>query len=72
MTFSLPSTSCLLKLPIVKTPQLEGMTKTTIEEGMGVARIFQRGGGVTLCQSEGIHQVVTMAKVSSWNFHHLV
>ena len=36
----------------------------------GVARIFQRG--VTLCQSEGTHQIVTMAKVSSWHFQHLL
>ena len=25
---------------------------------MGVARIFQGGGGVTLCQSEGTYQIV--------------
>ena len=25
---------------------------------MGITRIFQRGGGVTLCQSEGTHQIV--------------
>ena len=36
----------------------------------GVARIFQRG--VTLCQGEGIHQIVTMAKISSWHFRHLL
>ena len=36
-----------------------------------VARIFLRGG-VTLCQSEGIHQTVTMAKVSSWHLRHLL
>ena len=34
-----------------------------LKEDRGVARIFQRGGGwgggeVTLCQSEGTHQVV--------------
>jgi len=32
-------------------------------EGRGVARIFPRG--VTLCQSEGTHQIFTMAKISS-------
>jgi len=26
----------------------------------GVARIFQRGGGVTLCQSEGTRQIVML------------
>ena len=36
----------------------------------GVARIFERG--VTLCQSEGTHQIVTVAKVSSWHFRHLL
>ena len=29
-------------------------------------------GGVTLCQSEGTHQMVTMDKVSSWHFRHLL
>ena len=24
------------------------------------------------CQSEGTHQIVTMAKVSSWHFRHLL
>ena len=35
-----------------------------------VARSFQRG--VTLCQSEGTHQIVTMAKILSWHFRHLL
>ena len=36
----------------------------------GEARTFQRGG--PLCQSEGAHQIGTMAKVSSWHFRHLL
>jgi len=29
-------------------------------------------GGVTLCQSEGTHQIVTMTKILSWHFRHLL
>ena len=29
-------------------------------------------GGVTLCQGEGTHKIVTMAKVSSGHFCHLL
>ena len=52
---------------------------STVYERIGLARIFQRGGGVTLCQSEATHQIVmtikkrfqkkgllTMAKIWSW------
>ena len=47
------------------------MSRDTRAKCRGVARIFQRGG-VTLCQSEGTHQIVTMAEVSSWHFRHLL
>ena len=30
----------------------------TNNKNRGVARIFQRGGGVTLCQTDGTHQIV--------------
>ena len=33
----------------------------------GVARIFQRG-----CQSDATHQIVTVAKILSWHFRHLL
>jgi len=32
--------------------------KKTTTVTRGVARIFQRGGGITLCQSEGTHLIV--------------
>ena len=38
----------------------------------GIARIFQSGGGGTLCESESTHQIVTMANISSWHFRHLL
>ena len=46
-------------------------TTTRNEISQGRSHDFSKGG-VTLCQSEGTHQIVTMAKVSSWQFRHLL
>ena len=45
--------------------------KTKRNKNQGRSQDFLKGG-VTLCQSEGTHQIVIMAKISSWHFRHLL
>ena len=51
--------------------EVDGIIHATMQQGH--SQDFSKwGGGVTLCESESTHQIVTMANISSWHFRHLL